>query len=37
MGTADLEELFHELTGPERERVRGYIDAIIDQRATDDG
>lgn len=35
MGTADLEELLRELTGPERDRVRGYIDAIIDQRATD--
>ncbi|MCB1256757.1 MAG: helix-turn-helix transcriptional regulator [Microthrixaceae bacterium] len=32
MGAPELVDLFHELTGPERERVRGYIDAIIDQR-----
>ena len=29
----DLEVLLHELSGPERERVRGYIDAILEQRA----
>jgi transcriptional regulator with XRE-family HTH domain len=34
VGATDLEDLLHELTGPERERVRGYIDAIMDQRAT---
>ena len=36
MGPADLEDLINELTGPERERVRGYIDAIIEQRVADD-
>ena len=29
----ELEDLLRDLSGPERERVRGYIDAIIDQRA----
>lgn len=29
----DLEDLIRELSGQERERVRGYIDAIIEQRA----
>ena len=28
----ELEELFSELTGPERNRVLGYIDALIQQR-----
>lgn len=29
----DLEDLIRELSGQERERVRGYIDAIVEQRA----
>lgn len=29
---ADLEDMLRELSGPERERVRGYIDAIVEQR-----
>lgn len=29
----DLEELIRDLSGPERERVRGYIEAIVEQRA----
>lgn len=28
-----LDDLIRALTGPERERVRGYVDAIIEQRA----
>jgi transcriptional regulator with XRE-family HTH domain len=28
----DLEDLVRTLSGPERERVRGYVDAIIEQR-----
>ena len=32
VGAAELVDLCHGLTGPERERVRGYIDAIIDLR-----
>lgn len=28
----DLEDLVRDLSGPERERVRGYIEAIIEQR-----
>lgn len=31
--TAELEDLIRNLSGPERERVRGYIDALIEQRA----
>ena len=31
--TAELEDLIRSLSGPERERVRGYIDALIEQRA----
>ena len=27
-----LDELIHSLTGPERERVRGYVEAIVEQR-----
>lgn len=29
----ELEDLMRELSGPERERVRGYIEAIVEQRA----
>lgn len=29
---AALHELIHALDGPERERVRGYVEAVIDQR-----
>lgn len=29
----DLEDLLRGLSGPERERVRGYIEAVIDQRS----
>jgi hypothetical protein len=34
---ADLEDLLRELSGPERERVRGYIDAIVEHRADPEG
>ncbi len=30
--TLELEDLIRDLSGPERERVRGYIEAIIEQR-----
>jgi hypothetical protein len=30
---ADLEDVIRGLSGPERERVRGYIDAVIEQRS----
>lgn len=30
--TVELEELIRSLSGPERERVRGYIDALVDGR-----
>ena len=33
----DLEDLLRELSGPERERVRGYIDAIVEHRADPEG
>lgn len=33
--TSDLDELIRSLTGAERERVRGYIEAIIGGRASD--
>lgn len=29
----ELEDLIRDLSGPERERVRGYVEAIIEQRA----
>ena len=29
----ELEDLIRDLSGPERERVRGYIEAIVEQRA----
>jgi len=31
--TVVLEDLIRDLSGPERERVRGYIEAIVEQRA----
>ncbi len=30
---AELEDLIRDLSGPERERVRGYIEAVVEQRA----
>lgn len=33
VGTVELEDLIRDLSGPERERVRGYIEAIVEQRA----
>lgn len=30
---AEVEDLIRDLSGPERERVRGYIEAIVEQRA----
>jgi hypothetical protein len=30
----DLEDLIRELSGPERERVRGYVEAIVEQRSS---
>jgi hypothetical protein len=32
---ADLEDLIRGLTGPERERVRGYVEAVIAQRPSE--
>lgn len=31
----NLEDLIRDLTGPERERVRGYVEAIVEQRRSD--
>lgn len=36
MDLVGLEDLIRELTGPERERVRGYVDAVIQQRSDRD-
>ncbi|TFD55068.1 XRE family transcriptional regulator [Cryobacterium sp. Hh7] len=36
VNTVELEDLIRELSGPERERVRGYVEAIVEQRATPD-
>jgi hypothetical protein len=33
----ELEDLIRDLSGPERERVRGYIEAIVEQRADPKG
>ena len=33
----ELDELIRALTGPERERVRGYVEAIVEQRADTNG
>ena len=32
--TGDLQELIRALSGAERERVRGYIEAVIEQRSS---
>lgn len=37
VNTVELEELIRELSGPERERVRGYVEAVVEQRATSEG
>jgi len=33
VNAVELEDLIRDLSGPERERVRGYVEAIIEQRA----
>lgn len=33
--SAELEDLIRDLSGPERERVRGYIEAILEQRSSE--
>lgn len=33
--SAELEDLLRDLSGPERERVRGYIEAIVEQRSSE--
>ena len=33
MKPAELENLIRKLSGSERERVRGYVEAILEQRA----
>jgi len=33
----ELDDLIRALTGPERERVRGYVEAIVEQRADANG
>ena len=35
--TADLEDLIRTLSGAERERVRGYIEAVVEERSRRDG
>ena len=35
--TADLEDLIRTLSGPERERVRGYVEAVVEERSRRDG
>jgi len=37
VNTLELEDLIRELSGPERERVRGYVEAVVEQRATPEG
>lgn len=37
VNTVELEDLIRELSGPERERVRGYVEAVLEQRATPEG
>lgn len=32
VNTVELEDLIRELSGPERERVRGYVEAVVEQR-----
>jgi transcriptional regulator with XRE-family HTH domain len=36
MNTSELEDLIRDLSGPERERVRGYIEALVEQRDADE-
>ena len=37
VNAVELEDLIRELSGPERERVRGYVEAIVEQRADAEG
>lgn len=37
VNAVELEDLIRDLSGPERERVRGYIEAIVEQRANPEG
>lgn len=37
VNTVELEDLIRELSGPERERVRGYVEAVVEQRAEREG
>jgi hypothetical protein len=37
VNAVELEDLIRDLSGPERERVRGYIEAIVEQRAEPNG
>lgn len=34
VNTVELEDLIRSLSGPERERVRGYVEAIVEQRGS---
>lgn len=34
MNTVELEDLIRSLSGPERERVRGYVEAIVEERGS---
>jgi transcriptional regulator with XRE-family HTH domain len=36
VNAVELEDLIRDLSGPERERVRGYVEAIVEQRADPD-
>ena len=37
VNVVELEDLIRDLSGPERERVRGYVEAIVEQRADTEG
>jgi transcriptional regulator with XRE-family HTH domain len=37
VNAVELEDLIRDLSGPERERVRGYVEAIVEQRADPEG
>ncbi len=37
VNAVELEDLIRSLSGPERERVRGYVEAIVEQRADPEG
>lgn len=37
VNTVELEDLIRDLSGPERERVRGYVEAVMEQRASLEG